>query len=76
MYNNIYLLKMDNYPRLKLNKLYAAETRSKNIYIGIYKEIVRDPHGYVMYYILDNVTNYHTNYCSFWLRKPKPEKLK
>ena len=55
---------MDDYPRLKLNKKYAAQTRSNNIYIGTYTGCVRDPqYGWVGYYILDNVTNY--NY-SFW----------
>jgi hypothetical protein len=65
---------MDNYPRLKLNKLYAAETRNKSIYIGTYTRFVRDPqYGWVMYYILDNVTDYH---YSYWSKKTKPEKLK
>ena len=65
---------------LKINKRYLVETKNKNHYIGVYKEYVRDPHGYVMYYILDNVTNYCTNYynknCPSSLRKTKPEKLK
>ena len=62
---------MDYYPRLILGKIYVAETRNKNIYVGTYTEFVRDPqYGYIMYYILDNVTNNH----SFWSRK-KPEKL-
>ena len=65
---------MDDYPRLKLNKKYAAQTRSNNIYIGTYTGFVRDPqYGWVGYYILDNVTDY--NY-SFWSKKPKPKKLK
>jgi hypothetical protein len=65
---------MDDYPRLTLGKIYVAETRNKNIYIGTYTEFVRDPqYGYIMYYILDNVTNYH---YSFRLKKIKPEKLK
>ena len=61
---------------LKFNKRYLVETKNKNHYIGEYKEYVVDPHGYVMYYVLDNVTNYHTNKQSFWKRKPTPEKLK
>jgi|UniRef100_A0A6C0D2M4 hypothetical protein len=60
---------------LKFNQKYLVETRNNNYYIGEYKEFTVDSHGYVMYYILDNVTNYHTN-KSFWQRKPKPEKLK
>jgi hypothetical protein len=64
---------MDDYPRLTLNKLYAAQTRNKNIYIGTYTEFVRDPqYGYIMYYVLDNVTDYH---YSFWSRKKPPKKL-
>ena len=63
---------MDDYPRLILNKIYVAETRNKNIYIGKYTEYVKQ-HGYIMYYILDNVTNYH---YSFWSKKIKSEKLK
>jgi hypothetical protein len=61
---------------LKFNKRYLVETRNKNHYIGEYKEIVVDPHGYVMYYVLDKVINYHTSKQSFWYRKPKREKLK
>lgn len=65
---------------LKFNKRYLVETKNKNHYIGEYKEYVTDPHGYVMYYILDNVTNYYTNYYDKnWpsgVRKTKPEKLK
>ena len=65
---------MDDYPRLKLNKLYAVETRNKSIYIGTYTKFVRDPqYGWVGYYILDNVTDYH---YSFWSKKIKSEKLK
>jgi hypothetical protein len=65
---------MDDYPRLTLGKIYVAETRNKNIYIGTYTEFIRDPqYGYIMYYVLDNVTDYH---YSFWLKKIKPEKLK
>ena len=65
---------MDDYPRLKLGKIYAAETRSKNIYIGTYIGFIRDPqYGWVGYYILGNVTNYH---YSYWSKKNKPEKLK
>jgi hypothetical protein len=57
---------MDDYPRLTLNKIYVAETRNKNIYIGTYTGFVRDPqYGWVEYYILDNVTNYH----SYWSKK-------
>jgi hypothetical protein len=65
---------------LKFNKRYLVETKNKNHYIGEYKEYVVDPNGYVMYYILDNVTNYYTNYYDknypSGLRKIKPEKLK
>jgi hypothetical protein len=65
---------------LKLNKRYLVETKNKNYYIGEYKEHIMDPYGYVMYYVLDNVTNYYTNYYDKnWpprLRKLKPEKLK
>ena len=65
---------------LKFNKRYLVETKNKNHYIGEYKEYVTDPYGYVMYYILDNVTNYYTNYYNenypYVLRKTKPEKLK
>ena len=61
---------MDDYPRLTIGKIYVAETRNKNIYIGTYTEYVKQ-YGYVMYYILDNVTNYH----SFGSKK-SPEKLK
>ena len=39
---------MDDYPRLKLGKIYVAETRNKNIYIGRYTEYVKQ-YGYVMY---------------------------
>lgn len=63
---------MDHFPRLKVGKRYAVETRNKNIYIGTYKEYLKQ-YGYVMYYILDNVTNYH---YSFWSRKKPSEKLK
>ena len=66
---------MDNDLYLKVNKRYLVETKDKNHYIGTYKEFVKQ-YGYIMYYVLDDVTNYHTNYCSFWLRKPTPEKLK
>ena len=64
---------------LKFNKRYLAETKNKNYYIGEYKECIMDPQGYVMYYILDNVTNYYTNYYDKnypGLRKTKPKKLK
>ena len=54
-------------PCLKFNKRYLVETRNKNRYIGVYKEFVKDAQGYIMYYILDDVTKY---------RKSKPEKLK
>ena len=65
---------MDDSPRLTLGKIYVAETINKNIYIGTYTGFVRNPqYGYVMYYILDNVTNYH---YSFWSKKNLPEKLK
>jgi hypothetical protein len=65
---------MDDSPRLTLGKIYAAETKSKNIYIGTYTGFVRDPqYGWVGYYILDNVTNYH---YSYWSKKTKPEKLR
>jgi hypothetical protein len=71
---------MDDYPCLKLNKRYLVETKNKNYYIGEYKEHIIDRSGYVMYYVLDNVTNYYTNYYDKnWpsrLRKHKPEKLK
>ncbi len=60
---------------LKVNKRYLVETKNKNHYIGTYKEFVKQ-YGYIIYYVLDDVTNYHTNYSSFWLRKPTPEKLK
>ena len=64
---------MDDSPRLTFGKIYVAETRNKNIYIGTYTGFVRDPqHGYVMYYILDNVTNYY----SFGSKKNKSEKIK
>ena len=64
---------MDDFPRLTLGKIYVAETKNKNIYIGTYTEFIRDPqYGYVMYYILDNVTNYY----SFGSKKNKPEKIK
>jgi hypothetical protein len=69
---------------LKFNKRYLVETKNKNYYIGEYKERIMDSHGYVMYYILDNVTYYYTNYYNDYynedypsrLRKTKPEKLK
>jgi hypothetical protein len=63
---------------LKFNKRYLVETKNKNYYIGEYKEYVVDPHGYVMYYILDNVTHYYPNYHKNYpgLRKTKSEKLK
>jgi len=64
---------------LKFNKRYLVETKNKNHYIGEYKEYVIDPHGYVVYYILDNVTSYYTNYYDkhySGLRKTKAEKLK
>jgi hypothetical protein len=65
---------MDDYPRLTIGKIYIVETRNKNIYIGTYTEFVRDPqYGYIMYYVLDNVTDYHD---SFWSKKIKSEKLK
>jgi hypothetical protein len=67
-------------PCLKFNKRYLVETKNKNHYTGEYKERIMDSHGYVMYYILDNVTNYYTNYYGEdfppKLRKTKPEKLK
>jgi len=67
-------------PCLKFNKRYLVETKNKNHYVGEYKECIMDSHGYVMYYILDNVTNYYTNYYDenypSRLRKTKPEKLK
>jgi hypothetical protein len=52
---------------LKFNKKYLVETRNKNYYIGVYKEFVKDAQGYIMYYILDDVTQYI---------KSKPKKLK
>jgi hypothetical protein len=65
---------------LKFNKRYLVETKNKNYYIGEYKECIMDSHGYVMYYILDNVTYYYTNYYGEdfppKLRKTKSEKLK
>ena len=71
---------MDDYPCLKLNKRYLVETKNKNHYIGEYKKCIMDSHGYIMYYILDNVKYYYTNYYDKnWpprLRKLKPEKLK
>jgi len=71
--NYMFLLNMDDSPRLTFGKIYVAETRNKNIYIGTYTGFVRDPqHGYVMYYILDNVTNYY----SFGSKKNKSEKIK
>ena len=61
---------MDHYPRLTLGKIYVVETRNKTIYIGRYTEYIKQ-YGYVMYYILDNVTNYH----SFGSKK-SPKKLR
>jgi hypothetical protein len=62
-----FFLLMDDFPRLTLGKIYVAETRNKHIYIGTYTGFVRDPqYGYVMYYILDNVTDYRD---SFWSKK-------
>ena len=49
---------MDDYPCLKLNKRYLVETKNKNHYIGEYKKCIMDSHGYIMYYILDNVKYY------------------
>jgi len=60
---------MDHYPHLKVGKRYAAETKNKNIYIGTYIEYITQ-YGYIIYYILDHVTVYHSS----WLKKP--EKLK
>ena len=60
---------------LKFNKRYLVKTKNKNHYIGEYKEFVVDPHGYVMYYVLDKVTYYHTH-KSFRQGNIKPEKLK
>ena len=66
---------MDDSPRLTLGKIYVVETRNKYIYIGTHTGFVRDPqHGYVMYYILDNVTNYRSFWS--WSKKNLPEKLK
>jgi hypothetical protein len=65
---------MDHSPRLKVGKIYAAETISKNIYIGKYKGFYRDPQfGCIGYYALDSATNYH---YSFWSKETKPEKLR
>ena len=50
---------MDHYPRLTIGKIYVAETRNKTIYIGRYAEYVKQ-YDYIMYYVLDNVTNYHS----------------
>jgi hypothetical protein len=61
---------------LKFNQKYLVETKNKNHYIGEYKEIVVDPHGYVMYYVLDKVIYYHTSKQSFRQGNTKPEKLK
>ena len=60
---------MDHYPRLKVGKIYAAETRNHNIYIGTYTEYVKQ-YGYIIYYVLDNVTKYHS------FGSKNPEKLK
>ena len=66
---------MDDSPRLTLGKIYVVETRNKYIYIGTHTGFVRDPqHGYVMYYILDNVTNYRSFWS--WSKKNLHEKLK
>ena len=66
---------------LKFNKRYLVETKNKNHYIGTYRGFIRDPqYGCVGYYVLDNVTNYYTNYYienyPHILRKTKPEKLR
>jgi len=62
-------------PQLNFNKRYLVETKNKNHYIGTYKEFIRDSHGYIMYFVLDNVTSYYTNYYEDSSRK-HPEKLK
>lgn len=65
---------MDYYSRLTLGKIYVVETRNKTIYIGRYTEYVKQygQYGYIMYYVLDNVTNYHYSFGA----KKSPEKLK
>ena len=65
---------------LKFNKRYLVETKNKNHYIGEYKGYGIHSQGYILHYVLDNVTTYYTNYYNenypHILRKTKSEKLK